>query len=193
MKNLTVTIGVFVAGLLASSMAYTDETPVVKAIAANADHTCAMTSKGEVYCWGNNRDGQLGPNVRGERSSVPQLVPGVTDATSVSCSARSSCALFKNGKVMCWGRSLHHLSKGPSPIVVDDAPTAVAIASGGDHTCLLLLDGTVQCWGGNSSGQIGQKGGGTYGGPVPVSGHLEAIGIAAGSDHTCALQKNGFV
>lgn len=34
----------------------------VRAITASGSHTCAVTSAGEVHCWGNNEFGQLGSN-----------------------------------------------------------------------------------------------------------------------------------
>ncbi|MCL2823422.1 MAG: hypothetical protein FWD57_05465, partial [Polyangiaceae bacterium] len=46
------------------------------AISAGDDHTCALTSEGEVRCWGNHRDGQLGagPDAYG---SLPRDVVGL--------------------------------------------------------------------------------------------------------------------
>ena len=32
----------------------------VMSIAAGGDHTCAMKTNGEVWCWGRNADGELG-------------------------------------------------------------------------------------------------------------------------------------
>lgn len=44
------------------------------AIAAGANHSCAATTTGSVYCWGSNVDGQLGIGTVGESTGTPTLV-----------------------------------------------------------------------------------------------------------------------
>jgi len=42
--------------------------------AASTDDTCAVTSAGELWCWGANDHGQRGQGKLGEASSVPLRV-----------------------------------------------------------------------------------------------------------------------
>lgn len=44
-------------------------------IVAGGQHTCAISSAGAAYCWGNNDDGQVGDNSTSDRLT-PQLVSG---------------------------------------------------------------------------------------------------------------------
>lgn len=41
----------------------------VRAVAAGADHTCALVEDGTVWCWGANEDGQLGDGTRASRAT----------------------------------------------------------------------------------------------------------------------------
>ena len=66
------------------------------------DHTCGVTTV-EIYCWGDNRFGQLGDGTTTDRSS-PVLVSGGLGFESVSAGALHTCARTKQlGVVYCWG------------------------------------------------------------------------------------------
>lgn len=83
-------------------------------ISAGGAHTCALSSNGEVKCWGNNESGQLGlgdeehrgDNI-GEMGSAllpVDLGPGVT-ATQIRAGVTHTCAHLAGGSVKCWGNN----------------------------------------------------------------------------------------
>ena len=64
-------------------------------------HTCAALDDGRVYCWGDNRSGQLGPNAD-LRNPEPILQP-IDSVVRVGAGGRFSCAIRRNGTLWCWG------------------------------------------------------------------------------------------
>lgn len=79
----------------------------VTAIAAGLRHTCAIAS-GDVYCWGNNDQGQLG-NSSNITSMTPVAITktGVLSGktiTAIVAGSLHSCVIA-SGAVFCWGNN----------------------------------------------------------------------------------------
>ncbi len=76
-------------------------------ISAGLQHTCALTSVGVIFCWGDNANGQLG-NGSFVNTSLPKLVKNPTGVTfrTVSASGNHTCALSTTNKAYCWGSNL---------------------------------------------------------------------------------------
>ncbi|XP_054162132.1 developmentally-regulated protein kinase 1-like [Oppia nitens] len=76
-------------------------------------HTLALTTRGTVYAWGNNCDGQLGCGMPMTRSSIsdrPALVcfkPG-TYIVDVYASKFCSFAITSEARVYSWGQNSYH-------------------------------------------------------------------------------------
>src|SRR5436189_235782 len=76
-----------------------------QAISAGGQHTCAVTTTGDAYCWGRNEFGRLGDGTGTDRRT-PVLVaaPAGVTFTSVRAGAAHSCGLAAAGGVAyCWG------------------------------------------------------------------------------------------
>ena len=125
-------------------------------------HTCAVMTDFRVWCWGNNRWGQLG-NRSTRDEPVPVLVQGLPTSTAVSAGRGHTCALASDATVWCWGENLRG-QLGDGSVTNRLAPTKVGASSfaeiaslhSGDETnCSLKLDGSAWCWGANGAGQVG--------------------------------------
>eukprot|EP00397_Hematodinium_sp_SG-2012_P031466 GEMP01033403.1.p1 GENE.GEMP01033403.1~~GEMP01033403.1.p1 ORF type:complete len:565 (+),score=117.86 GEMP01033403.1:48-1742(+) len=66
-------------------------------------HILALTEKGQVYSWGDNKEGQLGAGDTARRME-PHLVEGIGDAAvQVVCYKDSSFMLTAKGVIFAWG------------------------------------------------------------------------------------------
>jgi alpha-tubulin suppressor-like RCC1 family protein len=172
-------------------------------VTAGSAHACAAARSGEVYCWGANKNGQLG-SVAPALSPRALLVPAVGGAIAISAGASHTCALVANGRVLCWGgNDVGQLGRGTA--TATDAPGAVLLgagkeltgmtylAAGESHTCAGGPSGLF-CWGNNRAQQLGINGPNQlFATAVPLApgSVITAIAggspLAAGRDYTCAL------
>jgi alpha-tubulin suppressor-like RCC1 family protein len=77
------------------------------ALAAGAQHSCALNSAGAVQCWGYNLYGQLG-NGSTTISNSPVTVNSLSGpATALAAGFGHVCALINTGAAQCWGYNLY--------------------------------------------------------------------------------------
>jgi alpha-tubulin suppressor-like RCC1 family protein len=198
-------------------------------LAAGYNHTCALLATGGVMCWGRGSAGQLGNRsdedigddelvTLGQVRFPPPASPFSPNprVAALSAGAAHTCALFRDGTVLCWGdnslgqlgapRELSPPTKGDAAGWVSSserlsfgAPVA-QISAGNNHTCARLarpvLDAgrsiEVYCWGSNSSGQLG-TGGSDSRRPVAVETGPGVAQVEAGNALTCAVYSTGGV
>ncbi|RZO66322.1 MAG: hypothetical protein EVA89_00475 [Sandaracinaceae bacterium] len=167
-------------------------------------HACARAEDGRVWCWGLNRDGELGDGTRADRLR-PVRVRELPPSVGVALGVGHSCSVSREGEVHCWGAD-HAEQLGDGPHSWDDpdrvpassVPVRVAIASvqaiassaAALHTCALHRDGGVSCWGSAGRGQVGPVEGRSLATPVPVA-VPPMRDVVVGQSHTCALARDG--
>lgn len=182
-----------------------------------SNSNCAIMSDGEMRCWGDNSQGQLGigdnvsSNLKiGDESdevSTTFLDPvtfGGQKVRSAAMGPGHTCAIAVNGSVYCFGQNNNgQLGLGnttptlaPSSAVDLLIDKAIQLAIGSTHTCALLSSGELKCWGSNGSGELGQNNTANIGetaasmsslSQVFVGSGLKILKVSAGWSSTCAL------
>jgi alpha-tubulin suppressor-like RCC1 family protein len=167
----------------------------VQGIAAGEAFACALTRSGRVWCWGDNRHGELGDGTKATRERPVSVVGLGSGVVAIALGYLHACALTRAGVVECWGYNRYgQLGDGTTtdrlvPVRVSGLASVAAISAGGGHTCALTRGGAVMCWGSNRYGELGDGTTTRRPSPVPVSGLAgSATAIAAGGEaHGCAL------
>jgi hypothetical protein len=132
-------------------------------------HSLALSSKGEVFAWGYNEDGQIGNGKNGfyAHVSIPIKVNGFDNekVVMISCGYWHSLALTESGRVFGWGLNSDgqlgtgntDISSKPSMICFSIDVRIKKISCGNRHNLLLSCDGDIYLFGYNGSGQLGTE------------------------------------
>jgi hypothetical protein len=163
-------------------------------VAAGYAHTCAIKQDGSLWCWGDNRYGQVGNgNFIGSITIPVQIMS--SGVISVAAGGWHTCAIKRDGSLWCWGWNKDgRLGDGTNTIrttpvqIMSSGVSSVAL--GGQHTCAIKSDGSLWCWGDNFYGQLGDGTKANKNIPVQIipSG---VVAVALGALHTCAIKTDG--
>lgn len=199
----------------------------VRGVALNGA-TCVHLVEG-VKCWGDlnlyGNHGQGDTLPRGstyfpepDLSEIPFIDLGPTAPIRGLAVAGSSCALFEDGRVKCWGGGdlglfgVSHTPLGDEPGEMgaalpyvelgSDARVTSLDADGGAY-CAVLDDGRLKCWGlNNEQGRLGT--GDTSDRRLPedmgdalpsvdLGVDAKVVDVGVGREHTCAVLSDGGV
>lgn len=168
-------------------------------IIAGHNFSCARSSEGDSYCWGNNGSGKQGLNLW-DTQEIPAKVytndlVGATKFRKYQPQGTSnSCGITGDGKLYCAGLAMYGANGDddisadkikPTPVHLDlvdeDDKTWIELSGGRGHetsnnhgshsTCAILTGGAMYCWGQNARNQIGPMSGtGVYLIPTPFNG-----------------------
>jgi alpha-tubulin suppressor-like RCC1 family protein len=187
---------------------------LVQTLSAGEAHTCGVDLSQHAWCWGRNREGQLGKSVLSD--FFPASPVGTTALfKDVSVGGLHTCGITVGGDGLCWGYNVAgQLGDGSTatssvpvtvpgtfrtdPLVIFHSPDpdfplppGPFVAAGYDHSCAITVGGPTLCWGLNEYGQVGDGTTANRSSPATVAGGHAFAAITAGLRHTCALDTNG--
>lgn len=155
-------------------------------IDVGTDHSCALGPTGAVFCWGDNRFGQIG--TANEIEASPRRIVGIAEARALSVGGDAACVLRTDGAIQCWG-------VGFNPATIYSTGTSAifdAVSVGSHHVCARSSSREAWCWGANTYGQLGTGSVESRTTPVRVDLGVKIIQLSAGADYTCALGEDGL-
>lgn len=158
-------------------------------VSVGARHVCAITTRRELHCWGDNQHGQLGI---GSATAMPQPPTAVAggDWFDVAAGEHHTCGI-RDGQLYCWGRAESgELGIGSRsadrPARVGDAGNWRYVSVGGAHSCAVRRNNWLYCWGRNNEGQVGAPNRASIAAPTLIPD--ERFGhVFCGAQHTCGL------
>lgn len=151
------------------------------------NHTCAVDTAGDLWCWGSFMTGVTNTPSRVQGLATPVKAVSVGVGESLN---GVTCVIDANSAAKCWGSNTMFGAVGDGTFTNRSTPTQVsgltsgvrAISTGGPSTCALLVSNEVACWGYGSGNT-----------PVRVSVPSDTVTIANYSSSRCLLRESGTV
>lgn len=170
----------------------------VQSISLGGKHAALVTKQGEVFCWGEEKNGRLGHKVNLD-VSCPKLVESLNGVLiqSVSCGEFQTCAVTNSGELYTWGYNnqgvdLIGCRSQWLPHKLSGCLLGVSIskvACGDWHTAVVSTSGQLFTYGDGTFGVLGHGDLQSVSQPKEVESlkGLRVKSVACGAWHTAAI------
>lgn len=165
--------------------------PTWAAVSARGSYTLAINSRGELYAWGRNYNGQLGDGTTEQRNSPVRI--GIADNwTQAAAGNGYSLALNGSGELFSWGK-IFDFGEAPvlTPARVGTASDWAGIGAGHSSYFAIKTNGDLYAWGANTNGQLGDGTRTRRNSPVRIGTASDWLDVSAGSYHSAAVNDKG--
>jgi alpha-tubulin suppressor-like RCC1 family protein len=155
----------------------------------------AITTSGDLYCWGYNEFGQVGNGQSGVDINQATPVKVLSSVASVTFDKGTAFAVTTSGDLYAWGRNNNgQVGNGQSgeglcqttPAKVLSSVASVKVSV--DTTAAIATNGDLYCWGANSMGRVGNGASTLQATPVKV---LSNVASATPGSTSTAITTNG--
>ena len=116
-------------------------------IVSGGHHHCVLTNTGNVRCWGDNSEGQLGIT-QGSNRTAPTDIEHNIWGSELRASANHTCIL-NDGDIFCWGREADK-SNTNEPRETSSQTEFIDFDAGNRQNCAVDIKGDVWCWTGTT-------------------------------------------
>jgi len=180
---------------------------LVGPVALGSGHGCALDAGGSVFCWGENRYGQLGDEIPPQycrtsdcqRSNAPIRAATGERFVDLVAGAVFTCGLTATGQAFCWGSYDRYpesvSAPGTTPVAVAGDLRFRKLDAGTGHVCGLTADGAIWCWGDAAwTGALGEPllpYNDVLTDPRRIMPSLTFADVAAGDVFTCGVVTDG--
>ena len=167
----------------------------VVSVDAGFNQTCAVTTAGAMYCWGNNANGQLGDGTVVSKSVATPVSGLSSGVVGLASGYYATCAIKTGGALVCWGYNGNGQigdntnTQRLVPTQVQGFTSGVTQVTTGYQTTCAIRGGALYCWGYNGNGQIGDGTTSARWLPTAVSGMSSNVtDVSEGWTSTCAVE-----
>jgi len=138
-------------------------------IKSGFNYSLLLTSKGQVYSFGSNGNGQLGINDKNvNKINIPTVITDIPEIQRIECGNSHSMCIEINNNLWLFGcNGYGQLGLGDQlhrfkPIQHPTLSNIIDISSGGHHTFVKTIDNKIFAFGKNNHSQLGIKTSGDY-------------------------------
>jgi len=188
----------------------------VVSFTAGQNFTCAVLENKEIWCWGENTNGQLNDGttanqlkpVKSAFTALPAQISG--GQTVLVGEAAGQVSLWENlepenifgvsdalnisgnrfapgGCAVADGSKVNCWSEDNTPIIVNGTDNSLYVGTGLSHGCSVDEQNLVLCWGSNENGELGDGYNVDRDNGEEVSDLGPVVALAVGAKHNCVL------
>jgi len=183
----------------------------ISQVSAGSRHTCAVSTMGELWCWGSATGSRLGvfDSVRSLTPTKVVAEVGTDKLVSVAAGWAATCTLNVAGEAYCFGtNSYGGLGDGrfsespiPAPVVMPRGVTVRGPIDMSEHFCMIGSDDKAYCFGRNDARQAASIDQLSVMWATTVNTSTTAAvtfgdgvqALSVGTMHSCALLRSGAI
>ncbi len=134
-------------------------------LCSGRSYSCALSERGTMKCWGENRNGYLGYGSTKDVTDAEAApdIPLDVKIKQISCGRFHICAVTEQNTARCWGYGGNGRLGYDNTDSITDAsqagdlnlgPTVSMISAGPGQTCAVINNKSVRCWGTNNDFEL---------------------------------------